>query len=188
MAVPASDLIKGNYVSCPSCKFDLASKRTRKHGMTNSRLYYIWRGMKVRCENPNSVPYKDYGARGIFVCEEWHNFETFMNWAINNGYSDDLTIDRIDVNDGYYPENCRWVTMDVQNNNKRTVAQIEIDGITKPISFWSKLFNVKHGTIYRRYRSKYYHNGIDYVFGLNPTLPDDFDEIIRELHNLYDTT
>lgn len=91
-----------------------------EHGLSRSRLYNIWQAMKTRCYNKNHKFYKDYGGRGIKICKEWqHDFMSFREWAVNNGYKDSLTIDRIDVNGNYEPSNCRWVTMSVQNKNKR---------------------------------------------------------------------
>ena len=104
------------------------AKSKTKHGMCGSRLYRIWAGMKDRCLNENEICYRDYGGRGIGVCAEWMEFEPFKNWALANGYSNELTIDRIDVNGDYTPENCRWATYKVQGNNKRNNHFIEFDG------------------------------------------------------------
>lgn len=110
---------------CRRCGYKEVSAKKLMHGESPSsskhasRLYGIWLGMRVRCNDPNYHNYKYYGERGIFVCEEWSDYLVFKEWAIVNGYRDDLTIDRIDVNDGYYPENCRWVTMLDQQQNKR---------------------------------------------------------------------
>jgi hypothetical protein len=105
------------------------SGRAIKHGERsrryNERLYNVWNGMKTRCINPNAKSYRAYGGRGITVCDEWlHNFPAFQEWAITHGYDEtapfgECTIDRIDVNGNYEPSNCRWVSMEVQQTNKR---------------------------------------------------------------------
>lgn len=96
----------------------------RKHGMSKTRLHRIWRGMKSRCFNPNATHYEYYGGRGITVCKEWaDSFEKFRDWALANGYSDVLTIDRKDNDGNYEPNNCKWVTVAEQNQNKRNVKR-----------------------------------------------------------------
>lgn len=92
-----------------------------KHGGSKSRLYSIWQNMKTRCNNGNYHQSKDYKDRGISICKEWNSFEEFQKWSLNNGYSDDLEIDRKDVNGNYCPENCRWVTDDIQSQNTRVL-------------------------------------------------------------------
>ena len=94
--------------------------------------------MKDRCLNEKDVSYKNYGGRGIKLCNEWMDFETFQKWALANGYSDKLTIDRIDVNGNYCPENCRWATWKEQANNKRNNHFIEFDGRRQTLSQWAK--------------------------------------------------
>ena len=90
--------------------------------MSNTRLYNIWRGIKKRCGLPTAHAYENYGGRGICVCAEWReSFEAFRDWALANGYRDDLTLDRIDNDRGYEPSNCRWVSWVVQENNKRNL-------------------------------------------------------------------
>ena len=92
------------------------------HGGTHTRLYRIWKGMKNRCYNPKQAGCDRYGGRGIAICDEWlHNFEAFRTWATSNGYQDDLTIDRIDNDEGYTPDNCRWVTYQDQIHNRRSL-------------------------------------------------------------------
>ncbi len=102
----------------------MQSKRTyNKHGLRKTRIYRIWDGMKQRCHNPKASNYCNYGERNIFVCAEWRDdFKTFYDWSMSNGYNDKLTIDRKDNYKGYSPENCRWVTMAVQHQNKRIPA------------------------------------------------------------------
>lgn len=107
-----------------------ASMDRESHNETDSRLYHIWIGIKARCFNPANTSYPNYGGRGISVCNEWKtSYLAFKQWAENNGYSDLLTIDRIDVNGNYSPDNCRWVSMSVQEFNKRTSMQ-NTSGIT----------------------------------------------------------
>lgn len=100
-----------------------------KHGMSNTRLNNIYVNMKQRCYNIKCPNYKNYGARGIEICSEWLcNKKTFFDWAVKNGYREGLTLDRIDNNKGYFPENCRWVSMIIQGNNRRVNCYITYKG------------------------------------------------------------
>lgn len=119
----------------------------------NKRLYHCWCDMNRRCYDVNGKNYKDYGERGITVCDEWlHDFQAFYDWSVVNGYDDNLTIDRIDNNKGYSPNNCRWATVDEQANNKRTTINITIGNITKSLKQWCRDLNLNYSMIYGRYR------------------------------------
>ena len=122
----------------------------KKHGMSGSRLYTIWTQMRYRCNNSNKKEYADYGGRGIKVCEEWNNPLNFFEWALQNGYSDDLTLDRIDNNSGYCPDNCRWVTQTVQMNNRRNCRYITYNGETKTLTQWAKEKGMRYLQLKRR--------------------------------------
>ena len=113
------------------------SRGNRKHGLMGKRIYRIWKSMRQRCNSPSCRIYKRYGGRGISICEEWDDPKKFAEWAYSNGYSDELTIDRIDVNGDYCTENCRWATYKVQANNKRNNALIEYNGEKHTISEWA---------------------------------------------------
>ena len=133
----ASNLKNGISKSCGCQRTETLMKRSTTHGGRRTRLYQIWCNMKQRCKNVN---YPDYGGRGIEVCEEWKNsFEAFRDWALANGYRDDLTIERKDVNGDYCPENCTWATRKAQNNNTRNNHFIEYNGQTKTISQWAEI-------------------------------------------------
>lgn len=102
------------------------NKNYELHGDTGTRLYVIWKSMKYRCNTPDWKPYKNYGGRGISVCSEWNNsYISFKNWSMNNGYEDNLELDRIDVNGNYCPENCRWITHHKQTENRRDTLYVD---------------------------------------------------------------
>lgn len=118
--------------SC-GCYRDEVFKRDHvKHGMCNTKLYRVWSSMKARCKNPNSQEWHRYGGRGITVCEEWKaGYENFFKWAMANGYKEGLTLDRIDNDKGYSPDNCRWATYEEQLNNTSKNLFIEYNGTFK---------------------------------------------------------
>jgi|GEM_PF-218872 len=106
------------------------------HKLSGERIYRSWQAMKARCQNPANPAYKDYGGRGIEVCQEWQSFEVFRGWALSNGYQDDLTIERIEVNGNYCPENCRFIPKSEQPKNRRNSLKITAWGETKTASEW----------------------------------------------------
>jgi hypothetical protein len=126
-------------------------KYIKKHGQRYSRLYRKWESLRRRCNDPNALYYRYYGGRGIKVCPEWKNdFQAFYDWAIENGYKDGLSIDRIDVNGNYEPSNCRWATPKEQANNRRNTPYITYNGITKTQREWDNYFGLRPGTINKR--------------------------------------
>lgn len=147
--VAGTNLKRGLTTSCGCRRNEVTSERLTTHGMYGSSLYNCWSGMLQRCKNPNDKLYHRYGGRGIEVCEEWNDFENFYNWAIENNYKPELTIDRINNDDGYYPKNCRWADRITQSNNTSQNRRITYRGITKTISEWARLLGLDYGVLYR---------------------------------------
>lgn len=145
--VVTNNLTGGHTKSCGCWNMEVKSTSHKKHGMCNSRIYRIWCNMKSRCECKSNDAYKLYGQRGISVCEDWKTFESFEKWAMLNGYSDNLTIDRIDVNGNYCPENCRWATCKQQGNNTRSCRFITYNGDTKTMREWEEHLGLGRGVI-----------------------------------------
>ena len=146
-AVAAGDsLTKGLTRSCGCLAKEVLKSGDvrREHGMCGTRIYRIWKQMKTRCLNKNTPDYKKwYGGRGVTVCDEWRNdFKTFYDWAISNGYREDLTIDRIDSNGNYCPENCRWVDLKTQARNTRQNHLITYNGETHCLVEWAEILGV----------------------------------------------
>lgn len=120
------------------------------HGETKTRLHKIWESMHARCEYPKHSHYHSYGGRGIVVCDEWREYLLFAKWARANGYGETLSIDRIDVNGNYCPENCRWVSMKEQANNKRNNHLVSYGGETHTITEWAGILGIGKTTIKER--------------------------------------
>ena len=142
---------EGLVISC-GCyhKEDIKSSQTT-HNSSKTRIYHIWQNVKRRCYNPNYIYFKYYGGKGIIMCNEWLNdFPAFKEWSLKNGYSDVLTLDRIDSNGNYEPSNCRWVSRKDQQNNTSRCHKFTIDGQTKTIAEWCSIYNVPHERIRRR--------------------------------------
>lgn len=149
--VNGKDLRSGHTKSC-GCLSDENRRRERDRSLIydrSSRLYNEYWSMRSRC-SPSYHSKKDYYDRGIRVCDDWQTFEPFQDWALANGYRDDLTIDRIDVNAGYSPDNCRWVTNKAQQNNKRDNVYITIGEQTKTMKQWSEYYGVSYGMVKAR--------------------------------------
>lgn len=160
VSVEASKLKSGHTKSC-GCLNDENRKahidKLTTHHMTHTRLYGIWCGMRKRCFNEEDYSYKYYGARGITVCQDWigeNGFLNFRNWAYKNGYSKDLSIDRIDVNGNYEPENCRWATVKEQVNNTRKNIKIMYEGKEYTLSEICEVLGLNYHTMYGRVITK----------------------------------
>lgn len=147
----------GNTSSCGCYNREINLKRITTHGESKTRLYRCWEAMIQRTK-PNVCKgyYKNYGSKGITVCDEWRKYETFAAWARANGYRDDLTIDRIDASKGYYPDNCRWATYTEQNNHLSRNRYITIDGKTKTLAEWARHFNIPYSTVCSRIYSRHW--------------------------------
>jgi hypothetical protein len=142
--------------SCGCLSVEMTSNRSVTHGDSKSRLYGIWENMKSRCYNKRNDNYLYYGGREITVCESWKSsFSAFRDWALSNGYNDSLTIDRIDSDGNYTPENCRFITMERQNNNRRSNEFIEVDGLRLTFAEWGKRLGAKQPSqvIYQRLKN-----------------------------------
>lgn len=143
----------GHTKSCGCLNQDNRSKLGKgniTHGDTKSRVYQIWRKMKSRCEKKDDQAYKHYGGRGITVCEEWHDYLTFKDWALSHGYRDDLSIDRINNDGDYEPHNCKWSTHKEQQRNKRSNVLLTYNGETHCLGEWSEITGMRLDTLWKR--------------------------------------
>lgn len=141
--VSGSNLRSGQIKSCGCGMREFQHSPHTTHGGAASRLYSIWRGMRDRCCRKKNVAYELYGGRGISVCAEWEkSFEVFQQWALANGYRDGLTIDRIDADGDYCPENCCWVGRLEQSRNRRNTRMLTYRGETRPLWEWAELMNI----------------------------------------------
>lgn len=147
------DVKFGRTKSCGCLQRDIAKTmhNNQTHGESQTRLYGIWKGIHSRCNGAHHSS-KHYFGRGISVCNQWNNYMNFRNWALENGYRDDLTIDRIDVNGNYEPSNCRWVTLKEQANNRTNNHLLTVNGETHTISEWAEIKNIPRTTIQSRLR------------------------------------
>jgi len=152
--VRSSGLVSGNTKSCGCLHRETAlqqGKASATHNETGTRLYRVWSNMKTRCYNKNNKNYARWGARGVFVCDEWlHDFSAFSSWARSSGYAENLTIDRINNDGPYCPENCHWVTPKAQANNTRKTRLISFNGKTQSLHEWAREYGMKVETLFYR--------------------------------------
>ena len=147
------NITNGKSLSCGCIQRELLIKNFTKHGASSKkeRLYVIWKNMKSRCFNSSNPSYDRYGGRGITVCEDWkNNYISFRDWAINNGYKDDLTIDRIDNNGNYEPTNCRWATIKEQSRNRNTNVFVEYNGKIFVVKDFAKIIGIDRHTLSKK--------------------------------------
>lgn len=151
--IMGGNLSQGKVLRCRKCATIATAEKNTKHGGCGSRIYKIYRCMLSRCMNPNNYNYRHYGERGITVADEWigeDGFERFRMWSFENGYKDDLTIERKDVEKGYSPENCEWIPKWKQSYNTRRNRRYIVFGETKILSELSKEYNVNYHTLISR--------------------------------------
>ena len=155
--IRGKDLKYNKIKSCGCLNKEKTIERNTKHSLRHTRIYRIWLLMKNRCFNSKYHLFKNYGGRGITICNEWKNdFKSFYDWSMNNGYDEHLTIDRIDVNGNYEPSNCRWATKLQQQRNTTRLRKITYKNETHCISEWAELLGLKYNTLYYRFRRNNY--------------------------------
>lgn len=149
-------LKSGHTKSCGCYNSELTTKRNTKHGLSHTRLFKIWSHIKARCYNSKCERYINYGGRGIIICEEWRNsFKSFYDWAMANGYQEDLSIERINNNGNYEPNNCKWIPMEQQAKNKQNSVFYSFNGRNYSLKELSELFNINKGTLQSRLQRKW---------------------------------
>lgn len=145
--INGNDIKSGNTKACGCQKGKLT-----KYKIQNKKLYKKWQHMKDRCYKEKDVSYKNYGARGIKVCEEWKDFDNFAKWSLNNGYSEELELDRIDPNKGYYPSNCRYITKLENIRNRRITLKYDYNGEVLTLKELATKYNIPYKTLWARIR------------------------------------
>lgn len=173
----------GNIKSCGCKNKELRNKYTKYHGLSKTRIYNIYRGMLDRCYNLNDDRYCNYGAKGVYVCDEWLNkedgFIKFYNWSMSHGYNDNLSIDRINVYGYYCPENCRWVTNLVQMNNLRNNVRVYLHPYNK--FFTLTEISMLYGIERKKIENAYYRGCLYNYLGINKINPLIFNRKINPL-------
>lgn len=151
----ANALLSGRSTSCGCAQHDHSKETCRKnfttHGESKTRLYKIWASIKKRCTNPNATNYSDYGGRGISMCDSWaSDYCCFAKWAHSNGYADNLSIERIDVNGDYDPSNCTWADTITQANNRRSSVRLSCQGKNMTIAEWSRELGITYKQLHKK--------------------------------------
>lgn len=146
--IRAGNLLNGHTTSC-GCFKKATGERNVKHGGCGKRIYSIWRSVIGRCTK-GTVASKHYADRGISVCEDWRSFENFENWAYKNGYSDTLSIERIDVNGNYCPENCKWIPRNLQPRNQTTTHWVEYNGKRMSLAEACEIAGISYKAVFAR--------------------------------------
>lgn len=173
--VIGSNLVRNNTTSCGCYGRSIIGNKTKQHGMSKTRIFKIWAGMRKRCNNPNFKSYSDYGGRGIKVCNEWDSFIAFYN-DMKEGYADNLSLERKNPDGNYCKENCRWATMKEQSRNKTNTRYIEFNGKRKTASEWCEGVDVDVSTFLSRIK-----NGKDIPTSLYGNKVTDINEISKYL-------
>lgn len=162
--VSSGQLLSKNTKSCGCLKGEVTTARnklTTKHGMRDAKIYRVWIEARRRCYNPNRTAYKNYGARGIKICDEWmgeNGFQNFYEWSVANGYNPnakrgECTLDRIDVNGNYEPSNCRWISMKEQQNNRRNNHVVTYNGETLTVTQIAEKYKINRACLSYRLKS-----------------------------------
>ena len=153
--IASSDLVNNKTKSCGCLRNEKRFLTSTKHGHTKGgkipKLYNVWSTMKSRCLNKNNEKYHNYGGRGIKVCDEWLEFDPFYRWSKENGYKEGLSIDRIDVNGNYSPDNCRWADIETQSYNKRETVKVMVNGKEQTLKELSLTTGINMKTLSTRY-------------------------------------
>lgn len=148
--ISANNLTRGNCISCGCKQEEHLNHKINPLKRDNPRIYRIWSGMKIRCFCKNSSRYADYGGRGITICDEWMVFDNFCLWALSNGYEDGLTIERLNNDKSYCPDNCTWIKLEEQVKNKRNLRIYTYKGQTMHLAAWARLYNMSYSLLYDR--------------------------------------
>lgn len=172
-------LMHGESHMCYRCFILYATSKRPNLGVTQEPWYCVWESMFTRCYNPKNINYHNYGGRGITVCDEWRDSSKFGEWAMSHGYEKGLQIDRIDVNGNYEPSNCRWVTAQVNNNNRRNNVLVTVDGITDTFSNTCRRYNLKR---YNVSSYKYKHD-VSYEEAIEHYRQGNTDRVVRLTYN-----